>query len=107
MAAPKFTDFLPQETLTVDGVEYLTSAMPATQGLIFMEKYQEDLDAGKNDFSVMKKIICTYVTKDNMAITEKKFDIIFARKFVHLQKLFQEVLSYNFSEVFQAPDTEE
>lgn len=107
MAAPQFTDFLPQETLVVDGIEYLTSAMPGTQGLIFMEKYQEDMDKGKTDFSVMKKIICTYVTKDNMTINEKKFDIIFARKYVHLQKLYQAVLNYNFADVFQEPDTEE
>lgn len=106
MAAPKL-EVLPQETLIVDDQEYMVSAMPATQGLIFLEKYQEDMDTGKTDLSVMKKIICTYVSKDNMAITEKKFDIIFARKFMHLQKLYKDVLAYNFSDVFQAPDTEE
>ena len=99
--------FLPQESITVDDEEYLVSAMPATQGLIFMEKYQEAIDSGKADLSQMKQIICKYVSKDNMQITEKSFDMIFARKYAHLQKLYQEVLQYNFAEVFQQADSDE
>lgn len=98
---------LPQDTIDVDGEEYLVSAMPATEGLIFMEKYQEALDAGKADLSQMKQIICKYVSKDSMQITAKSFDMIFARKYAHLQKLYQEVLQFNFSEVFQEPGSDE
>lgn len=106
MAAPQI-QFLPQESITVDGEDYLVSAMPATQGLIFMEKYQEAIDTGKADLSQMKQIICKYVSKDNIQITEKSFDMIFARKYAHLQKLYQEVLQYNFSEVFQEAGSDE
>ena len=97
----------PSETLTVDDIEYLVYAMPATQGLIFMEKYQEALDSGKADLSMMKQIICKYVQKDRKTIDEKSFDVIFARKYAHLQKLYREVLNYNFSDVFQEVDSEE
>lgn len=107
MAAPKFTDFLPQETLTVDDEEYLVSAMSATDGLLFMEKYQTDIDNGKSDILLMQKIIITYVSKDNKDINKARFDTMFARKFMHLQNLYAAVLKYNFADVFQAPDTEE
>lgn len=98
---------LEQITLTIDNIEYLCTAMPATQGLAFLEKHQAALDAGKPDLAMMKQIICTHVSKDNMQITEQVFNVSFSRKYGHLQKLYQEVLQFNFSEVFQAPDTEE
>lgn len=107
MAAPQFTDFLPQETLEVDGEEYVVTAMSATDGLAFMEKYQADMDSGKSDLKVMKGVIKAYVTRENKIIDDKRFDIIFARKYMHLQQLYAEVIKYNFSDVFQAPGTEE
>ena len=106
MAAPKL-EVLEQTTITVDGIDYLVSAMPATKGLIFIEKHQEAIDAGKADLSQMKQIICNYVSKDNMQITERTFDVTFSRKYAHLNKLYKEVLNFNFEELFQAPDTEE
>lgn len=107
MAAPQFTDFLPQETLEVGGEEYVVTAMSATDGLAFMEKYQADMDSGKSDLKVMKGVIKAYVTKENKIIDDKRFDIIFARKYMHLQQLYAEVIKYNFADVFQAPGTDE
>lgn len=98
---------LPQETITVDDVDYLVNAMPATKGLQFMEAQQESIDSGKADLALMKQVICAYVCKDNKQITEKSFDILFARKFGHLRKLYQEVIQYNFGDVFMEPDSEE
>lgn len=98
---------LPTESIDVDDTTYQVTAMPATEGLKFMEKYQEAIDTGKADLATMRQVICKYVTKDGMAITEKSFDTIFARKYGHLQKLYQEVLVYNFADVFQQPDSEE
>jgi hypothetical protein len=106
MASPKF-EVLEQTNITVDDIDYLVTAMPATRGLMFIEKHQEAIDAGKADLSQMKQIICNYVSKDNLQITEKSFDIQFARKYAHLNKLYKEVLNFNFEELFQAPDTEE
>lgn len=106
MATPKF-EVLDQTTISVDDIDYLVSAMPATKGLQFIEKHQAAIDEGKADLSQMKQIICNYVSKDNMQITEKSFDIQFARKYAHLNKLYKEVLNFNFEELFQAPDTEE
>lgn len=106
MAAPKF-EVLEQTNITVDDIDYLVTAMPATKGLMFIEKHQEAIDAGKADLSQMKQIICNYVSKDNMQITEKSFDTTFARRYAHLNKLYKEVLNFNFEELFQAPDTEE
>lgn len=106
MAIPKF-EVLEQTTIIVDDIEYLVTAMPATKGLIFIEKHQEAIDAGKADLSQMKQIICNYVSKENMQITEKSFDVSFSRKYAHLNKLYKEVLNFNFEELFQAPGIEE
>lgn len=106
MADSKF-EALEQTVLSIDDVEYLVTAMPATKGLMFIEKHQAAIDEGKADLSQMKQIICNYVSKDNMQITEKTFDLHFSRKYAHLNKLYKEVLNFNFEELFQAPDTED
>ena len=98
---------LPQETLVIDEVEYLVTALPASYALQFMEKYQEAIQTGKSDLATMREVIVKSVCKDNKQITNSSFDIIFARKFMHLSKLYQAVLNYNFEDVFTAPDSEE
>lgn len=98
---------LPQEDIEVDGQEYLVTALPASYALTFMEKYQDSIQTGKADLHVMKEVICKSVTKDGKMITDKTFDIVFARKFMHLSNLYQKVLEYNFEDVFLAPDSED
>ena len=98
---------LPQEVITIDDVEYLVTAMPATKGLQFMEAQQESIDSGKADLALMKQVICAYVCKNGIQITEKSFDIQFSRKFGHLRKLYQAVIEFNFSEVFEQDGGEE
>lgn len=92
---------LPQTTITVGDEEYLVTALSATEALQFQEKQLQqmvDADQGKAkvDLTDIKKIVCKCVSKDNMQITEKTFDIIFARRTSHLQELFSEILEYNF-----------
>lgn len=101
MAAPKL-EVLEQATLTVDDVDYLVTALPATKGLQYLEVYREEIDSGKADLSQMKQIICP-----SLGITEKSFDVKFARKYGHLHKLYRAILNFNFEELFQTPDTEE
>ena len=97
---------LPSEDFEVDGVSYTITALPATKGLEFLERYQEQIDSGKPDLSVMKQIICMSVTKDNKVISDKasgsalSFDILFARKLGHMRNLFNQVLEFNFGDVF-------
>jgi len=98
---------LPQEVITVDEVDYLVTALPASYALQFMEKYQEAIQTGKSDLATMREVIVKSVCKDNKQITNQSFDIIFARRFMHLSQLYQAVLNYNFEDVFTAPDSEE
>lgn len=98
---------LPQTEVEIDGVSYLITALPASYALEFMERYQDALSSGKSDLKTMKEVIVKSVCKDNKAITEKSFDIIFSRKFRHLSELYQEVIQYNFSDLFGEPDSEE
>ena len=98
---------LPQEVITVDEVDYLVTALPASYALQFMEKYQEAIQTGKSDLATMREVVVKSVCKDNKQITNQSFDIIFARRFMHLSQLYQAVLNYNFEDVFTAPDSEE
>jgi vacuolar-type H+-ATPase subunit E/Vma4 len=105
--------FLPQEVLDVDGIKYKVTAMSATEALDFMEKHlQSEVEAAqgkvKVDLAVIKKTVGKYVCQeDGTAIDDNNFDVIFARKIAHLQRLFTAVLEYNFSDDFQESDSEE
>lgn len=100
-------EVLEQTTITVDDVDYLVSAMPTTRGLQFMEQYQEEMDSGKDNLAMRKQVICNFVSKDNQMITDKRFDVVFSRKYKHLSKLYNEVIKYNFPDFFEQPGTEE
>jgi len=100
-------EVLEQTTITVDDVDYLVSAMPTTRGLQFMEQYQEEMDSGKDNLAMRKQVICNFVSKDNQMITDKRFDVVFSRKYKHLSKLYSEVIKYNFPDFFEQPGTEE
>jgi hypothetical protein len=100
-------EVLEQTAITIDGIDYLVSAMPSTRGLQFMEQYQEELDSGKDNLAMRKQVICNSVSKDNQIITEKRFDVIFSRKYKHLAKLYAEVIKWNFPDFFGEPGTEE
>lgn len=100
-------EVLEQTTITIDNIDYLVSAMPSSRGLKFMEQYQEELDSGKDNMAMRKDVICMSVSKDNQIITEKRFDIVFSRKYKHLSKLYNEVIKWNFPDFFDQPDTEE
>lgn len=100
-------EVLEQTTITIDNIDYLVSAMPSSRGLKFMEQYQEELDSGKDNMAMRKDVICMSVSKDNQIITDKRFDVIFSRKYKHLSKLYNEVIKWNFPDFFDQPDTEE
>lgn len=100
-------EVLEQTTLDIDGVEYLVTAMTSTQLLQFMEAHQDELDKGKDDLALRKKVICQSVSKDNQLITEKRFDVIFARKYKHMTKLYAAVAAWNFPDFFEEPGSEE
>lgn len=100
-------EVLEQTTITIDNIDYLVSAMPSSRGLKFMEQYQEELDSGKDNMAMRKDVICMSVSKDNQMITDKRFDVIFSRKYKHLSKLYNEVIKWNFPDFFDQPDTEE
>lgn len=100
-------EILEQTTLVVDDIEYLVSAMPATRSLQFMEQYQEEMDSGKSNLAMRKQVICNFVSKDNQIITEKRFDVIFSRKYKHLSKLYTAVIAWNFPDFLEEPGTED
>lgn len=103
-------DLIPQEEMVIDDITYNVTAMPATEGLKFLEENQDVLDAGKSDLSIMKKVICKYATIGSVAIDEKKFNTHFSRRYAHMRKLYLSILKYNFPESeegFQEPGTDE
>lgn len=101
-------DFATEQTSkTVGDREYLITAMPASVGLKWMEKHQESLDSGKFDNALMREVICMWVSFENRPIDQKRFDVLFSRKYAHVKKLYNEVIAFNFEELFQEPGSEE
>lgn len=97
-----------QITVEVDEREYLINAMPASVGLAYMAENQEALDSGKPDFALMKKTICGgWLSFENKIVDQKRFDILFARRYAHMRKVYNEIQKFNFEELFQSPDSEE
>lgn len=94
---------LPQTTIEVDGEQYLVDAFPATAGLEYLDKLMAT--EFKLDPKTIKSMIVSSVSKDGKRITDKTFDIIFAKKTAHLTKLIGEVVKFNFDDVF-TEDTE-
>lgn len=84
---------------------YLLTAIPAIAAM----QLQDELF--KNDFKLeptsIKRMVCNCVAFENKQITDKSFDILFARKSAHLQELVAEILKWNFEDVFTESDTEE
>jgi len=100
-------EVLEQTTIDIDGVEYLVNALTTTQLLQFMESYQEEQEKGKDDLSLRKRVICQSVSKDNQMITEKRFDVLFSRKYKHMTKLYMAVAAWNLPDFFEEPGSEE
>lgn len=84
---------------------YLLTAIPAIEAL----QLQDELF--KNEFKLdpmsIKRMICKCTAFENKQVTDKSFDIIFARKSAHLQELVGEILKWNFEDVFTESGTEE
>jgi len=102
-------DLLEQTEITVGDYTYTVTAMPATEGLKWLEENRSISESGKSDLAVMKQVICKYATLGSMVIDEKKFNTHFARKIKQMSKLYREILDFNFPEEeegFQEPDTE-
>jgi hypothetical protein len=84
---------------------YLLTAIPALPALQLKDELY------KNDFVLdptsIKRMVCGCAAFENKQITDKSFDILFARKSSHLQELVGEILKWNFEELFMEDDTEE
>ena len=91
---------LPQELVTIEDRDYLITAMPCTKAM----QLQEELR--KNSFLLspldIKTLVTKYVALENKNISDGRFDIIFARKTKHLQMLVEEVLKFNYPDLFDS-----
>lgn len=93
---------LPQESTTIDGMDFLMTAMTATDALVWQEaQLQKAVDAGegksaKVDLTDVKKYVCKYISYEGKVIDEKTFNVIFARKSKTLHKLYEAFLDFNF-----------
>ena len=103
MAKPIYA--LPQTTVEVDDISYLITAMPATVSLEVQKEIMDNM--GEPSISTVKRVICGSATLDGKDITEKSFDIIFARRTGHLYKLASEIITWNMPDLFQNEGTDE
>lgn len=85
---------LPQKEIEVGGVNYLITALGASDGLEVISK----LTSGDVDGKFIKAVILRSVSVDGLRKDDKWFDVHFARKYVEVQKLYEEIIAYNLGE---------
>lgn len=89
-----------QHSVSIDGVNYIITALDATYGLGVLTKIQE---AGINNTPipaiVMKELIIKCVTVNSMQLDNKSFDNHFSKKYKHIFQLFEEITKFNFGDL--------
>lgn len=88
-----------QHTVELDGRKFLITALGASAGLETMSKVMGN-EGALSDPLFMRKLITNSVTVDNVAIDDKKYELLFSRKLDVLIKLFEEILQFNFPNLF-------
>jgi hypothetical protein len=87
---------LENKEVTLGENYYVITAMGATDGMVFLDKMINGM--GKLPIAEMKTVIIKYVKLGGKPFTDKLYDTHFSRKYDELNKLFEEIMSFNFGD---------
>ena len=92
-----------QETFEIGDNKFTVIAWPTMFGLEIQSRVQDELtSSGRLSPSLMKDMVVNRTSVNSVAITEKKFDEVFSRKYVDLMELVQKIMAFNFGETEEA-----
>jgi hypothetical protein len=117
---------LEQKSVNIDGVDYLLTQFPALDGIRYQKKLAKVVlpiikewmggEEGENIFGniidrvwenidqldekFIVELVIKGATKGSVAFNEASFNMEFAGKYAKLFKLVQEIVKFNFSDVF-------
>jgi hypothetical protein len=101
---------LPQTEVTVDDMDYVLNALPTTLAVDIQNVLIENghVEGWRPDIDLVRKaVVGSQVQYEGKVITKDLFEVHFARKSVHLYKLVDEIIKWNFEDVFTVSDSEE
>lgn len=109
MAQQKLS-LLPQTQVTVDDMEYVLNALPTTLAVDIQNVLIENgnVEGWRPDIDLVRKVVVgSQIQYEGKVIDKNLFEYHFARKSVHLYKLVDEIIKWNFEDVFTVSDSEE
>ena len=95
-----------QTTFESKDNRFVINAFDAFYGLQVLTKLQDTVFAG---FSappeLVKDVIIRSCTVNGSMITDKNFDMVFAKKYKVMMDLFSEIIKFNFSDLMEGDDS--
>jgi len=109
MAQPKLS-LLPQTEVSIDDMDYVLNALPTTLAVDIQNVLIENgnIEGWRPDIDLVRKVVVgSQIQYEGKVIDKNLFEYHFARKSVHLYKLVDEIIKWNFEDVFTVSDSEE
>lgn len=109
MAQPKLS-LLPQTEVSIDDMDYVLNALPTTLAVDIQNVLIENgsVEGWRPDIDLVRKVVVgSQIQYEGKVIDKNLFEYHFARKSVHLYKLVDEIIKWNFEDVFTVSDSEE
>lgn len=109
MAQPKLS-LLPQTEVSIDDMDYVLNALPTTLAVDIQNVLIENgsIEGWRPDIDLVRKVVVgSQIQYEGKVIDKNLFEYHFARKSVHLYKLVDEIIKWNFEDVFTVNDSEE
>lgn len=103
-------NLLPQTEITVDDMEYTLNALPTTLAVDIQNVLMDNgnTDGWRPDIELVRKVVIgSQIIYNGQTIDKNQFEYHFARKSVHLYKLVDEIIKWNFEDVFTVSDSED
>lgn len=109
MAQPKLS-LLPQTEVSIDDMDYVLNALPTTLAVDIQNVLIENgnIKGWRPDIDLVRKVVVgSQIQYEGKVIDKNLFEYHFARKSLHLYKLVDEIIKWNFEDVFTVSDSEE
>lgn len=103
-------NLLPQTEITVDDMDYTLNALPTTLAVDIQNTLMDNgnVEGWRPDIELVRKVVIgSQIIFEGKTIDKNQFEFHFARKSVHLYKLVDEIIKWNFEDVFTVSDSEE
>lgn len=101
---------LPSESFEIDEVKYVANALPTTLAIMIQDVLIEngETPGWRPDIDLVRKIVVgSRMESEGKAIDKDEFEYHFARRTLHLYKVVDALIQWNFQDVFTEGGSED